>query len=372
MADCERTLLLAQAALTDSTQESPESAQIVQASTLLRRLLAQDVEGTNTGAAKITQGVAQDRLVSVHDSEMPARPAGGRHGRKSVSQCFNGYKGALAVEPSSQIITAVDVIPANAQDSKDAQALIDESAEKTGLSVTTVIGDGAYGTIEARLDAQEAEIPYTLVAPVAQLPHTGRFTKEDFQIDTEHSEVRCPAAEVTRTYARRTEKKRTGRTFAYRIYRFAPKQCGACALRTQCLKQTTPYRSVLVHEHEGLVTDAKAFQRTDIFRTIYRTRVAVEHRIARLMRFGARKARYFGSSKVLFQFAMTAALANLTLMASQTQNGLCTFFVLTLILALVLATRSRMSYSTLSSIASSRTRLHPPDTIKTEGSQLAF
>jgi hypothetical protein len=90
------------------------------------------------------------------------------------------------------------------------------------------------------------------------------------------------------------------------------------------------------------------------------------------MRFGARKARYFGSSKVLFQFAMTAALANLTLMASQTQNGLCTFFVLTLILALVLATRSRMSYSTLSSIASSRTRLHPPDTIKTEGSQLAF
>jgi hypothetical protein len=372
VADCERTLLLAQAALTDSTQESPESAQIVQASTLLRRLLTQDVEGTNTGAAKITQGVAQDRLVSVHDSEMPARPPGGRHGRKSVSQCFNGYKGALAVEPSSQIITAVDVIPANAQDSKDAQALIDESAEKTGLSVTTVIGDGAYGTIEARLDAQEAEIPYTLVAPVAQLPHTGRFTKEDFQIDTEHSEVRCPAAEVTRTYARRTEKKRTGRTFAYRIYRFAPKQCGACALRTQCLKQTTPYRSVLVHEHEGLVTDAKAFQRTDIFRTIYRTRVAVEHRIARLMRFGARKARYFGSSKVLFQFAMTAALANLTLMASQTQNGLCTFFVLTLILALVLATRSRMSYSTLSSIASSRTRLHPPDTIKTEGSQLAF
>lgn len=346
VADCERTLLLAQETLTDSTQESPESAQIVTASTLLRRLLAQDVERTNTGAPKITQGVAQDRLVSVHDTEM-------RHGRKSVSQCFNGYKGALAVEPSSQIITAVDVIPANAQDSQDAQALIDESAEKTGLSVTTVIGDGAYGTIEARLDAQEAKIPYSLVAPVAQFAHTGRFTKEDFHI--EHAGVRCPAGELTQTYSPRTEKKRTGRTFTYRTYRFALKQCGACALRTQCLKQTTPYRSVLVHEHEGLVTEAKAFQRTDIFRTIYRRRVAVEHRIARLMRFGARKARYFGSSKVLFQFAMTAALANLTLIASQTQNGLFIFFVLTLMLALVLATRSRMTYSTLSSIGSSRT-----------------
>jgi hypothetical protein len=295
-----------------------------------------------------------------------------RHGRKSVSQCFNGFKGALAVEPSSQIITAVDVIPANAHDSQDAQALIDESAEKTGLSVITVIGDGAYGTIEARLDAQEAEIPYTLVAPVAQLPRTGRFTKEDFHIDIEHSEVRCPAREVTQTYSRRTEKKRTGRTFAYRSYRFAPKQCGACSLRTQCLKQNTPYRSVLVHEHEGLVTEAKAFQRTDVFRTIYRTRVAVEHRIARLMRFGARNARYFGSSKVLFQFAMAAALANLTLMASQTQNGLSIFFVLTLMLALLLGSRSRMTYSSLSSIGSSRTRLHPPDTIKTGGCQLAF
>lgn len=365
VADCERTLLLAQEALTVSTQESPEFAQIVEASTLLRRLLTQDVERTNTGAAKITHGVAQDRLVSVHDTEM-------RHGRKSVSQCFNGYKGTLAVEPSSQIITAVDVIPANARDSQDAQALIDESAEKTGLSVTTVIGDGAYGTIEARLDAQEAAIPYTLVAPVAQLPHTGRFTKEDFHIDIEHSEVRCPAGELTQAYSRRTDKRRTGRTFAYRTYRFAPKQCGACALRNQCLKQNTPYRSVLVHEHEGLVADAKAFQRTDIFRTMYRTRVAVEHRIARLMRFGARKARYFGSSKVLFQFAMTAALANLTLMASQTQNGLLIFFALTLILASLLATRSRMSYDTLSSTLSSRTRLRPPHTVKTGGSQLAL
>ena len=363
VADCERTLLLAQEALTNSTQGSPESAEIMKASTLLRRLLAQDVERTNTGEAKITQGVAQDRIVSVHEPEM-------RHGRKSVSQCFNGYKGALAVEPSSQIITAVDVMPANAQDSQDAQALIDESAEKAGGSVTTVIGDGAYGTIEARLDAQEAEIPYTLVAPVAQLPRTGRFTKEDFHI--EHSGVRCPAGELTQTYSPRTEKKRTGRTFTYRTYRFAPKQCGACALRTQCLKQTTPYRSVLVHEHENLVTEAKAFQRTDIFRTTYRTRVAVEHRIARLMRFGARKARYFGPSKVLFQFAMAAALANLTLMVSQTQNSLLIFVLLTLILALVLATRSRMSSDALFSVGSSSTRLHPLDTVRTRGCQLAF
>lgn len=53
-----------------------------------------------------------------------------------------------------------------------------QSAEKTGLTVTTAIGDGTSGTIEARLDAQEAEIPYLLVARVAQTPRTGRFAKE--------------------------------------------------------------------------------------------------------------------------------------------------------------------------------------------------
>jgi transposase len=357
VADCERTLLLAQKALTDSAQESPESAEIIRASTLLRRLLAQDIERTPTGAANIMQGVAQDRLVSVHDTEM-------RHGRKSASQCFHGYKGTLAVDPSSQIITGVDVIPANAHDSQDAQALIDETAEKTGLPVTAVIGDGAYGTIEARLDAQEAERPYRLVAPVAQPPRTGRFTKEDFQIDIEHGEVRCPAGEGTRTYVRRTEKKRSGRTFAYRTYRFAPNQCRACPLRSRCLKQTTPSRSVLVHEYEDLVAEARAFQRTNTFHTLYRLRVAVEHRIARLMRFGARNARYFGSSKVLFQFAMAAALANLTLVASDAQQAFFILFLLILMLAVLLTTRSRMSYSRRSLIISSRTQLYFLDAVK--------
>lgn len=342
VADCERTLLLTRQALAgNAAQDSPEYTEIVKASTLLRRLLAQDVERTNTGAAKITQGVAQDRILSVHDTEM-------RHGRKSVSQCFNGYKGALAVEVSSQIITAVDTIPANAHDSTDAQALIEQSAKKTGLTVTAAIGDGAYGTIEARLDAQEADVPYSLVAPIAESPRTGRFTKEDFQIDIEHSEVRCPAREVTRTYVERTEKKRSGRTIAYRSYRFSPKQCGPCVLRSQCIKQNTPYRSVLVHEHERLVAEARAFQTTDIFHRLYKERVTVEHRIARLMRFGARQARYFGSAKVLFQFAMAAALANLTLIAHHTQNGLFVFFACTLLLILALADRTRITHRTFS------------------------
>ena len=71
-------------------------------------------------------------------------------------------------------------------------------------------------------------------------------------------------------------------------------------------------------------------------------RVVAEHRIARLTHFGARQARYFGSAKVLFQLVMTAALANLTLVASATRGGLFLYFLVALTLVLALAIRTRM------------------------------
>ena len=83
------------------------------------------------------------------------------------------------------------------------------------------------------------------------------------------------------------------------------------------------FRTVTVHEHEALLQRAREFQQTTVFRYRYRKRVVAEHRIARLIHLGLRNARYFGSAKVLFQLAMTAAVANLTLTA-----GLSLLFVL--------------------------------------------
>ena len=62
----------------------------MEAAGLLSRVLCQDVERREDGPA-IKQGVAQDRLVSVHDPEM-------RHGRKSASKRFDGHKAAVAVD----------------------------------------------------------------------------------------------------------------------------------------------------------------------------------------------------------------------------------------------------------------------------------
>jgi hypothetical protein len=57
-----------------------------------------------------------------------------RHGRKSSSKRFDGYKAAVSVDTDSQLITAVDVLPGNAQDKEGALDLVEET-----------IGDTAYG-----------------------------------------------------------------------------------------------------------------------------------------------------------------------------------------------------------------------------------
>ena len=75
-------------------------------------------------------------------------------------------------------------------------------------------------------------------------------------------------------------------------------------------------------------------------------RIAAEHRIARLVQLGLRKARYFGSAKVLFQLAMTAAVANLTLIAGGI-NEPPFFFPLSLALTLGLRFPVARSLKTL-------------------------
>ena len=105
------------------------------AAQLLGQLLHQDVDRPATGL-RFQQGVSRDRIVSVHDPEM-------RHGRKSRNQRFDGYKAGVAVDPESQIITAVAVLPGNAPDAQGALELVAQSEQHTGRSVAATIAGAA-------------------------------------------------------------------------------------------------------------------------------------------------------------------------------------------------------------------------------------
>jgi len=180
VADSDRVLSLVNQVLSQYDPQSEEAQKILADTELLRKILIQDVRRNESGTeAELIQGVAPERIISVHDPEM-------RHGRKSSSQRFDGYKSSIAVDTTSKLITAVDVIPANAHDGITTQSLIDYTEEVTGAKVDEFIGDTAYGTVEQRLEhASAKDGPRTLIAPVPRPPNTQFYTKDDFTIDNE-------------------------------------------------------------------------------------------------------------------------------------------------------------------------------------------
>ena len=81
VADADRVLEAVRVARGQCAEGSRQDLALAEAAGLLSRLLLQDVERREDGPA-LREGVAPDRVVSVHDPEM-------RHGRKSKAKRFN-------------------------------------------------------------------------------------------------------------------------------------------------------------------------------------------------------------------------------------------------------------------------------------------
>lgn len=204
----------------------------MEAAGLLSRVLAQDVERRVDGPA-LHHGVPKNRLLSVHDPEM-------RHGRKSASTRFDGHKAAVAVDADEQLITAVAVLPGNAQDAEQALDLVEESEAATGCAVAETLTDGAYGDGETRKGFADAG--RRLVAKVPAEQNGGRFTTSDFTLDLEAGTCRCPGGQQSGDF--------WPRPGGGGLFRFAADVCAACPLRAQCLKGQGG-RSVRIHPQEG-------------------------------------------------------------------------------------------------------------------------
>jgi len=86
---------------------------------LLASVLGQDLEEDDEGRFRIMRGVARDRIISTVDPEA-------RHGHKTASNRFDGYKGHVAIDPDSEIITATAVTPGNTGDADVAEDLLSD------------------------------------------------------------------------------------------------------------------------------------------------------------------------------------------------------------------------------------------------------
>src|SRR5258708_13452347 len=79
---------------------------VADAAKLLATVLGQDLEESEDGVFRIARRVAPDRVISTVDPEA-------RHGHKTSARGFDGYKGAVALDPASEIITDTELTPPN-------------------------------------------------------------------------------------------------------------------------------------------------------------------------------------------------------------------------------------------------------------------
>ena len=295
-------------------------AEVAQAGALLATVLGQDLDVDAGGVFRIARRVAKDRVISTVDPEA-------RHGHKTSRRGFDGYKGHIAADPDSEIITATEVSAGNQGDAQTAADLITDLLPDTDTQAEAdqgdpdqgeagqgeagqggdaarpaVYGDAAYGAGEflERLDDADIE------AKVKTQPATnagGRFTKDAFDIDLEGDTVTCPSGVVAPI--RRDSSGDGTASFGA--------ACAGCPLAAQCTTSKAG-RKVTVGRHERLLARARADNTDPRWRTDYRaTRPKVERKLAHLMRHrhGGRQARMRGRTKIAADFSLLAAAVNL-------------------------------------------------------------
>ena len=278
------------------------SRSVLEAVRLLATVVGQDLEAGEDDVLRIARRVARNRVISTVDPEA-------RHGHKTSSRSFDGYKGNVAVDPDSEVITKTTVTAANDGEASVAEELVDDLLQESSESDregAAVYGDSAYGSGEFQTRLEEAGIDSKCKTQPASMPG-GLFPKGRFGIDLEQNTVTCPAGHAVEI--QRYEKRTDAASFGAR--------CAACHLRSQCTRSADG-RTIRIGPHEPALNRARQRQAQESWQADYRaTRPKVERKIGQLMRrkHGGRRARVRGRDKVDADFRLLAAAVNLARLA---------------------------------------------------------
>jgi hypothetical protein len=256
----------------------------------LEQLRGQDLEpDPDGGGVRIRQVVTQDRRVSVEDGEM-------RHGRKSQSKRFNGFKQHIAAAVDLDLIVACTVTPANRPEAEAAPAL-QKDMERQGMRIDELYIDRGYinsPVVESVLEKRGEVLCKPWASQNGEL-----LPKSEFKLDMRSRTVTCPG----------------GQTLPFKlgtVVEFDAKVCGQCPLRAECTKaEPGSGRMVRIAENEALQQRLRKLVKSPTGRARLRKRVRVEHRLAHLSRRQGRRARYRGVRKNIFDLRRAAALQNL-------------------------------------------------------------
>lgn len=258
----------------------------------LQQLRRQDLEPEPPGGkAKIREGTVAERRVSVEDKEM-------RHGRKSKSKRFNGYKGHIAIDLDTGLILACAVTPANRP---EAEAVPSLRADVCGTPDRNQIGELSVdrGYISSPIVSDVLERRGEVLCKPWVARSGALFPKSAFRINMRLRVITCPAGQAERFVPGD-------------VVKFDPQACADCPLRPDCTS-AAPGRGRTVHiaQDEQLQQRLRKLTASPKGRARLRERVKVEHCLAHLARKQGRRARYVGVRKNVFDLRRHAAVVNL-------------------------------------------------------------
>ncbi len=267
-----------------------DAAPVAEGLAAARQIRDQDVAVGADGVARIRQGVARDRRISIEDPQM-------RHGRKTRSVRVDGYKRHVLTDLDTALIPAVGVTPANVPEAAvAAQIQADLDAQQVTLGELSI--DRAYLSSSLVTDRDPQLAVFCKAFAVRNGP---RFAKTTFTLDVDRGELTCPNG-VTMPFVPGGK------------VQFPAQACQACPLREQCTTSARG-RSVQIHADEPLLAELRARQLTPQGRAKLRERTAVEHSLAHVGRWQGDRARYRGQRKNLFDVRRMAVVNNLHVLA---------------------------------------------------------
>lgn len=220
-----------------------------------------------------------------------------RHGRKSRSQKFDGFKRHVAKDLDLGMVRAVGITSANAPEAS-VTLDIEQDLKQQQVTIRELHIDRAYLTSHF---VKQRTPDLTIICKPWKVRNGKLFDKNAFVLDWDNSLILCP----------------NGISLPFHeggIVHFPEDQCLACPLRSQCTTSKHG-RTISIHPDESLLVELRQRQTTEVGRAQLRQRVSVEHTLAHIGHWQGDQARYLGLRKNLFDLRRMAVVHNLHVLA---------------------------------------------------------
>lgn len=242
-----------------------------------------------------------DRTLSVVDPD--ARR--GKHG-----QYYDGYLVDVMIDADSQLITEVEVLPANGEEAMDTVNLVamEQSTHGNQIEQVSIDGIGFHGAMLRQLEDPKG-LAVTVITPPHDFEGTAGLPASKFELTEDGNRLRCPAGQVSRKGALKKDKPNS--TF----FDFRGAVCAACALLGVCHPTMKPGaqtgRRVTKNEYQAEYERARQRATTEAYQSVRREHPAIERKLNEIVRHHrGRRTNYWGRSKVKVQQLMTCFAVN--------------------------------------------------------------